>query len=170
MDEYTIGIAFCDDFRKVLLIRKMKPKWQKGLLNFPGGKVEEDELPIMCVVRELKEECSLNTIIDEWRYIGFMKGGKRKEAYKVHMFCLREIGLRKKEIKSLTKERVKLYKVESLCKVKSLSYVEWLARLAINILIPGIKDRIKMVKIDYVDHYTDTIVTSKRKQNGENKR
>jgi 8-oxo-dGTP pyrophosphatase MutT (NUDIX family) len=46
----------------VLLIHKDKPAWQKGRLNLVGGKVEENESPLQCAVRELKEEAGLDPI------------------------------------------------------------------------------------------------------------
>ena len=45
-----------DHTNDVLLVRKDKPEWQKGLLNLPGGKIEEGETDIEAAERELKEE------------------------------------------------------------------------------------------------------------------
>ena len=41
---------------EVFLQLKNRPKWQEGKFNFPGGKVEPNEVPIECVVREFKEK------------------------------------------------------------------------------------------------------------------
>lgn len=43
----------------VLLIRKLKPEWQKGLFNLPGGKIEAEESPYEAAERELMEETGL---------------------------------------------------------------------------------------------------------------
>lgn len=44
----------------VVLILKSKPAWQAGLLNLPGGKIEQGESPIEAARRELKEETGLD--------------------------------------------------------------------------------------------------------------
>lgn len=41
MIHYTIGALFTKDFGRVLIIKKLKPEWQNGMLNLPGGKLEE---------------------------------------------------------------------------------------------------------------------------------
>lgn len=53
---YALGFAFDKDFKQVVLIRKNKPTWQKGLLNGVGGKVEPGETPYNAMVREFREE------------------------------------------------------------------------------------------------------------------
>ena len=42
-----------------LFCRRVKDPW-KGLYNFVGGKVEPNELPWVCAVRELKEETGID--------------------------------------------------------------------------------------------------------------
>lgn len=70
MKKYTIGALFTPDFQHVLLIQKQKPDWQKGRLNFPGGKTELGESPRDCVSREFEEETGLNLPPAEWKEIG----------------------------------------------------------------------------------------------------
>ena len=43
----------------MLLVQKTKPEWQAGLLNGVGGKVEPDEVPLSCMIREFREETGL---------------------------------------------------------------------------------------------------------------
>ena len=47
---------------KVLLIKKDSPDFMKGLLNFPGGKIDKNESALECAVRELKEETGLTAL------------------------------------------------------------------------------------------------------------
>lgn len=42
MTQYCLGFAFTDHDNFVILIRKNKPAWQKGLLNGVGGESEKD--------------------------------------------------------------------------------------------------------------------------------
>ena len=44
---------------RTVLIEKIKPEWQRGKLNLPGGKVELNEHPTAAVERELMEETGL---------------------------------------------------------------------------------------------------------------
>jgi len=70
MKQYTIGALFTPDFRRVLLIQKQRPDWQKGKLNLPGGHIEPDEDGPLCVAREFEEEAGIWIIPEEWRSIG----------------------------------------------------------------------------------------------------
>lgn len=70
MKRYTIGIMFNYQGQEVLLIQKTKPEWQKGLLNAPGGKVEEGEIAEECIVREFRKETGLITEGENWMHMG----------------------------------------------------------------------------------------------------
>jgi 8-oxo-dGTP diphosphatase len=56
MENYVVGFMFNGDFTQVVLIKKIKPDWQKGKLNGIGGKIESNELPLQAMVREYEEE------------------------------------------------------------------------------------------------------------------
>ncbi len=80
---YSAVAVFSQDLERVALIHKLRPAWQAGKANFPGGKVEakditaamEDRVPMplsakwpqetfiaihrRCAARELKEETGL---------------------------------------------------------------------------------------------------------------
>lgn len=79
MIEYVVGFAFYRD--QVLLQHKLKPEWQQGKLNGPGGKIEpyrvllQPELtcpghssgdlnPEAAMRREFHEECGI--LVGEW--------------------------------------------------------------------------------------------------------
>jgi len=42
---YSAVAVFSDDLERVVLIHKLKPAWQAGKANFPGGKVEAKDWP-----------------------------------------------------------------------------------------------------------------------------
>jgi ADP-ribose pyrophosphatase YjhB (NUDIX family) len=148
MTKYTIGIAFKDNFEKVLLIHKQKPEWQKNKWNFLGGKVEKEdgEMIVNCVVREFKEECNLFTFSHQWKYMGYMEN---KNNWKVFIFVLSDIK-NPEDVKSMTDEMVHFFRVKHLYYLDNkISNVEWLCKMATNFIKGGIIDKIKGVQIEY---------------------
>lgn len=66
---YVVGFAFNKEKNKVLLIKKIKPAWQNGLLNGIGGKIENyDITPYHSMTREFLEESNIKTSEEEWYY------------------------------------------------------------------------------------------------------
>jgi 8-oxo-dGTP pyrophosphatase MutT (NUDIX family) len=59
------GVLFVDG--RIVLLRNERDEWE-----LPGGKLEEDEEPDVCVVREIEEELSLAArtprLLDTWLY------------------------------------------------------------------------------------------------------
>lgn len=81
--EYVLGIALSADRRKILLIRKLTPEWQRGLLNGIGGKIEVGETPIQAMLREFKEETGVDTTLHNWSSLGTIES----DVFKVFVFC-----------------------------------------------------------------------------------
>lgn len=57
----VVGIL-CNDQAQVLIAKRMAHQAAGGLWEFPGGKVEFQELPFAALVREFKEEVGVNVI------------------------------------------------------------------------------------------------------------
>ena len=70
-DGFVVGFAFSENANSVLLVRKQRPEWQKGLLNGIGGKIEEGETSLDAMHRECKEETGLSL---NWLRKGLMQG------------------------------------------------------------------------------------------------
>jgi len=85
MKNYVVGFAYSEDLKNILLIRKNRPPWQKGLLNGVEGKIKEksntpqifDEIPLTAMKRECKEETGLHLI---WNMGGHMSGVNEDES------------------------------------------------------------------------------------------
>jgi 8-oxo-dGTP pyrophosphatase MutT (NUDIX family) len=84
--EYTIGVALSEDH--VVLVRKNRPAWQAGRINFPGGKMELGETPEQCIARKFAEETGVFTNVSMWDRVGVMYGentANHEDGWKVHI-------------------------------------------------------------------------------------
>lgn len=50
-----------------LLIRKLKPEWQKGRINGIGGKIEPGEGAYKAIAREFEEETGIGSAQSHWK-------------------------------------------------------------------------------------------------------
>lgn len=77
MKRYTVGFVFDSTMENVLLIHKTHPEWQKGKINGPGGKLEENETPHACVAREIQEETTLSIPPEKWTLVAEIENDQR---------------------------------------------------------------------------------------------
>jgi ADP-ribose pyrophosphatase YjhB (NUDIX family) len=83
--EYCVGFAFFGS--DVILIRKARPAFQKGLLNGVGGKIEFGENVFQAMIREFFEETKTLTYINQWKYHGYLND-THMNGVKVHvLYC-----------------------------------------------------------------------------------
>lgn len=109
MKRYVLGFIIDNDFSKVLLIHKLRPAWQNGLINGIGGKVEPGEEWIKAIVRETKEETDLLTTSDDWIEFAVIKN----EVWEMHVFYS-VYDKRFGALHSMTDEGCAWYEVRSL--------------------------------------------------------
>jgi 8-oxo-dGTP diphosphatase len=57
----VVAAALVDSDGRVLLQQRAADRDMAGLWEFPGGKVESDELPEAALIRELREELGIET-------------------------------------------------------------------------------------------------------------
>ena len=70
-----VGFLFRNSGTEVALVRKLKPEWQRGLLNGIGGKIEPGEDSREAMVREFEEETGAR--VDAWRSFAWLRGRDR---------------------------------------------------------------------------------------------
>ena len=61
MKEVTAAILIKDN--RILIARRKASDSQGGKWEFPGGKIQENETPRECLIREMKEELGINVSV-----------------------------------------------------------------------------------------------------------
>lgn len=140
MKNYTLGFIFNTTMDKVLLINKLAPDWQVGLRNGLGGKVEEGEDSVSCMVREVEEESSLQTKKEDWSFVGTIGS----VSWKVDIFGLKYLG-NMEDAKSMEKEQVEWCDVHNISE-KCVENLSWLIPLTIDKMK---NNRIKHSSVEY---------------------
>ncbi len=126
MQRYVVGFIFSPDFEKVVLIRKDRPEWQRGLLNGIGGKVEPYEDELTAMVRECSEETGINIPQEKWtRFAHFVNEHAVIDFYFV-----------KSELwhlaRTMETEMVAYYLTYTLPALSTIPNLQWLIPLAVN--------------------------------------
>jgi 8-oxo-dGTP diphosphatase len=126
MKKYTLGFVFNSTLEKVLLIHKSRPAHHAGKVNGLGGKIEENENPLACIVREIKEEADLITIPEKWIYVG----NEYSSEWHVEIFCYvyeGNIG----DAKTMEDQKIEWFDVTALPS-NIISNLTWLIPLCID--------------------------------------
>lgn len=67
---FTWALVVCEETREVLLLNRQKAPWM-GRWNGIGGKLDEGETPLQCIIREAEEETGLH--IQDFHSKGIMR-------------------------------------------------------------------------------------------------
>lgn len=133
--DYVAGFMFDAYKKRVALIRKNKPAWQRGKLNGIGGKIEPGETAIAAMVREFKEETGFETSAEQWTPFAriFEEG---KTPWSVSFFAT--VGDVEK-LRSEEAEKVELFSVNvvQLVEPMMIENLPWLIAMAIDVLEDG---------------------------------
>ena len=141
IQKYVAGFLFFDHVekdiweyetrtKKVLLVRKNKPAWQKGKLNGIGGKIEEGETPDDAMHREFFEETGIEQKFD-WKLFVVLKNeivGYELYFYKTSLNDRPNL----KQYKNDIGEILEVHSVEDLKKRDKIKNLEWLIPLAFD--------------------------------------
>lgn len=134
---YCIGAIFNKELNKVLLLKK-DPKNLKdkelsdklrGKLNFIGGKIDNNELPLISINRECKEETGLNLDFTHFVTIQTNHG---------NVYCFYCITEEIYNFKQIEHEELKIYGLNFWSKeswyksFNHMSNLDWLIPMALN--------------------------------------
>lgn len=120
MVKYVVALTFSND--KVLLIRKLKPEWQKGKLNGIGGKIEGKEYPVEAIRREFREETGVDISEYYWELFCVLNGSN------VRIFFFRT-DQDVSEARTIEKEKIEWVKFNPLPK-DVIENLKWLIPMA----------------------------------------
>ena len=132
---YVCGFCFDYSRKRVALIKKNRPNWQKGLLNGIGGHIEAGENLNDAIRREFKEE----TGVDIWSWDLFCTyEGKDYVVYFMKIFSSM-IG----QVKTVTDEKVKVLNISDLnnesdnglAENRTIDNLKWLIPLALDVRV-----------------------------------
>jgi len=124
--KYVVGFAFNSALDNIVLLRKLRPKWQSGLLNGVGGQVEKwDPCVEEAMAREFQEEAALVTKPSDWRVFAILEDSR---GWTVHflMACTYLGGVR-----TMTDEDVCVVRADELPK-NVIPNLRWLIPMALS--------------------------------------
>lgn len=108
----------------VLLIKKNRPEWQKGMFNGIGGKLKDGESSLKAMIREFKEETGITQ--QNWDYVITMKG----DDWAVDVFTCKSYSVF--HFKQMTDEKVYLIALEDFNKRLFISNLYWLIPMCLD--------------------------------------
>ena len=124
--EYVLGFLFDPALENVALVEKKRPKWQVGLFNGIGGKIEVGETPEAAMTREFQEEAGLGDIC--WTKFAVLGGA----GWVVHCYCAADS--RMETVKTMTDEVIAVKDAFEIPWLETLTNLRWLVPLAQHVL------------------------------------
>lgn len=123
---YVLGFVVSTNNR-VLLIRKLRPEWQKGKLNGVGGKLEGNESDVEAMVREFWEETSVRTVPGQWHHFATLVGTDYE------CLCFVTYSNRLLQMaRSVTDEQLEVHHVADLWNEETIHNVPYLVTMAMD--------------------------------------
>lgn len=133
---YVVGFLFDDDARRVVLIEKRKPAYQRGLLNGVGGSIEIGEEADAAMSREFGEETGVPYPAAYWsKFLDLatfnsIDGDKARPAavafYKAFNTKVLE------ETRTTTQERIHKVALDDFHLFKTMPNLAWLIPMALR--------------------------------------
>jgi 8-oxo-dGTP diphosphatase len=81
-----VSTVFMEHEKKILVLLRSRCELSPDTWGVPGGKLENDETPLECLVREIKEELDLDVVSDDLDYKLSVFVHHPKIKYKLHLF------------------------------------------------------------------------------------
>lgn len=114
MKKYVLGFAFSRNKGTVVLIEKRRPEWQRGFFNGVGGKIENYETAFDAMVREFKEETSVDTLTTDWSHFATMIFENDIMGGRAEIYCYKLSSNLIYQCKTVEDERIELVTINEL--------------------------------------------------------
>ena len=133
MKEYVLGFAFSiNGSKKVALIEKDRPDWQKGKLNGIGGKIDydQDSTPLVAMQREFKEETGVSIL--SWTHFATMEFKNDMLGGHARIYCFKTFTNRVYDCQTMESEKVILVPVDEVQSRLTVANLSLLIPLALS--------------------------------------
>ena len=123
-ERMVAGFLFDSNEQFVVLVKKNRPKWQKGKWNGVGGHIEENEEPRTAMRREFREETGLN--VNEERWSKFVE--MYSPTWVVHFYYAFDESMK---VRVNTDEDIRIFRIHDLPE-NTIPNLRWLIPLALD--------------------------------------
>jgi 8-oxo-dGTP diphosphatase len=129
-NRFVVGFMFDRSMSNVVLIRKQKPEWQRGLLNGVGGKIENGEGAMEAMCREFHEETGGSHTV--WHQFCIM-GGVNNDGAEFEVWFFWSVG-EPHRLTSMEAEQLEVVPASVVASgaEKTIGNLPWLVALAID--------------------------------------
>lgn len=88
-----VSTVFMQHDQKILVLLRSHSEESSRTWGIPGGKLEINETPLQCLIREIKEELDLKAAEQEltFKYVAYVKHPKIQYVLHVYMWHLEEV-------------------------------------------------------------------------------
>lgn len=118
-NKFSVGFAIDINRMQVALIRKNRPKWQRGQLNGVGGHQKVNESPVGCMRREALEEIGLDLPESgQWQQFHY----ERHTSGNCLSFFVAQVDDLATKVKTMTDEMVEIVDIRAMLLSSSLVY------------------------------------------------
>lgn len=122
---------FSEDFDELLLIKKVKPSFQKGKLNGVGGKIEQrDASPEAAMTREFLEETGIEH--NDWKKVCVLEGKENVDPWMIHVYVSSSADVANAQ--TMSEEEVIVTKIDDLEMKNTVSNLMWLIPMALSVM------------------------------------
>lgn len=132
MSDLVVGFLFAPDNKSVVLIHKLRPAWQEGLLNGIGGHVAANESCLDAMVREFREETGLFIGSGFWRQLATL----RFDDVVLHAYFAQSAHASHAKTQfvadGLPAEEIEIVRVSQLSRLDLIPNLHWLLPLALD--------------------------------------
>lgn len=145
-DRFAVGLLFNDEGKIVLLRRSWSAPWGDLQYSLPGGKIEESEEPVDCLVREIHEEMLVDLTSQNCTLILRAEESTELGKFEINYFSINTSDFKEEDI-VLNFENDKYVLVDPYTELETISLIPNL-KVALDYIFNTREDNVETVKIN----------------------